>query len=352
MSLKSKISWCDSTVNFWEGCTKVSPGCANCYAEARDRRMMIEPVIHWGKGAPRRKSKSAVKAALAMNSKPWTCSCGLSWTEESARKCSYICAHDAHAGYPVPMRRRRIFCLSLGDFWDGEVPIEWLVEGLYTVFRCDQCVWIICSKRWENAVEHLKKALKYAFYHAGQFTEEKAGFMDWLGAWFEGRPPRNIIGLCSVEDQQRADGRIPQFLTVPLACRGLSLEPLLGPVDAECFVNRGECAKARCVKGKVDWLIIGGESGPNARSCNVDWIRSLLKQGRAAGVATFVKQLGARPVGRWTASPQESGLGQGWPAGLKIIDKKGGDPSEWPAELRVQEWPSFAEAAAGRPKGY
>lgn len=101
---------------------------------------------------------------------------------------------------------------------------------------------------------------------------------------------------------------------------------------------------------KLNWLIVGGESGPNARPCNVEWIRSLVKQGKAAGVATFVKQLGSNPI---TQSNQETdgwppltqfhceymGLDGDAPVNVRLCDKKGGDILEWPKDLRVQEWP-------------
>ena len=316
MSEQTKIAWCDSTVNFWEGCTKVSSGCANCYAESRDKRFTGGKL--WGKGATRRKSKSAVKNALAFNRKPWICDvCGEAFTNEQvppACQSGEVKTVCPECGMYSSVHRRRIFSLSLGDWLDDEVPIEWLAEMLDTIRQCDQVTWILCSKRWENWNKQIYAAI----------DNSKTAW--WLQCWDEGtKIPSNIIGLCSVENQEAADKRIPQFLTVPLACRGLSMEPLLGPV---------ELLSSRCLHGdgfetplgvKISWLIVGGESGPNARPCNVDWIRLLVQQGKAAGVATFVKQLGAKVTDA-----------HGW---WDLNHPKGCDQAEWPADLRVQEFP-------------
>ena len=272
MSAKSKIQWCDSTINWWEGCTKVSAGCAHCYAEARDRRMMTEPVIHWGPGAPRRKSQSAVKAALAINAKPWICDeCG----EAFARPTRHGDVQHLTWCASLKFHRRRVFSLSLADMWDREVLTAWRYEALKTIWRCRDCVWIICSKRWQEWIKCLTEMMKW------NKNQGNSAFHAWLLDWSTGKAPVNIIGLCSVEDQQRANERIPQFLTVPLACRGLSLEPLIGPIKLKPEWLGG---------GNISWPVIGGESGPDARTCQVEWIRSLVQQGEAAGVPVFVKQ--------------------------------------------------------------
>jgi protein gp37 len=329
MSEQTKISWCDSTINFWRGCTKVSPGCANCYAETLvTTRLQGE----WGKGKPRQHGKGAVKDALAFNRKPFICeSCGEGFSQE--------CQHDNADGknknwtnccvVNPKFHRRRIFSLSLGDWLDEEVPIEWLAEMLYAVFRCDQVTWILCTKRPENGISALAKALKWAFFHASNFMG-KACFMDWLNDWHEGKPPKHVILLASVENQAMADKRIPQLLAIPAVCRGLSLEPLLGPVLLP--------AEQELSGGDLNWLIIGGESGPKARPCNVDWIRALVRQGRAAGVATFVKQMGANPVVTMTEANRHGPPPDDF---RTFTDKKGGDPAEWPIDLRIQEFPKL-----------
>lgn len=340
MSEKTHIAWCDSTVNFWEGCDKISPGCAHCYAEARDKRQMIEKVIHWGKGAPRRKSKSAVAQALAMNRRPFICdNCGNAQEQVNCGGCEK-CRHS-----DVIFHRRRIFSLSLGDWLDDEVPIEWLAEMLDTIRQCSDVTWMLCSKRWED----FKK--RFSDVCSQSEIDGDLNLCHWAEDWMCGNKiPTNIIGLCSVENQEWADKRIPMFLKVPLACRGLSLEPLLGPVDLTAVTDAQRYPGALDIDvlngreihhddncnwtpgNKVDWTIIGGESGPNARPCNVEWIRNLVRQSQAAGVTTFVKQLGSHYVN--AANIRAITLGD-----EPMRDKKGGAPSEWSPDLRVQQWP-------------
>ena len=330
MSEKSKIAWTDSTLNFWEGCTKVSAGCANCYAEARDRRFTGGKL--WGKGAPRRKSKSAVKDALRFNKLPWICDeCGKSHPKQYV-ECLPCGSRSMH--------RRRIFSLSLGDWLDDEVPIEWFVEMMDTIRQCDQVTWILCTKRPENFKVRLN-----AVIDTDKFTSTTK--WHWLIAWVAGiEVPPNIILLNSVENQEMADKRIPELLKIPAACHGLSLEPLLGPVDLSKWLG------SNMADDGIEWAIIGGESGPNARPCNVEWIRSLVAQGKAADMATFVKQLGSNidknlPVQCpkcGCISNQEPGNDCIRGCDAKMIeqvfkDKKGGDKIEWPKDLQVQDWP-------------
>ena len=318
MSEQTKIQWCDSTVNFWSGCTKVSDGCKNCYAEARDKRHMQEAVDHWGKWAPRLKHVGAVKQALALNRRPFICDrCGLdnmllgSDGRIECKACEYE-QHDFH--------RRRIFSLSLGDWLDPEVPVYWFAEMLDTIRQCDQVQWILCTKRPELFEERVLAALEY-----GMESE------DWAEAWMDGKPPHQVIVLTSVENQPMADLRVPQLLKIPAVCRGLSLEPLLGPV---------EIPNSEFRIPNLNWLIIGGESGTAARDCYVQWIRSLVQQGKSAGLAVFVKQLGAQPINQEIIHDDKGNDAavRSWNMNLK--HPKGGDINEWPEDLQVQEWPT------------
>jgi hypothetical protein len=164
-------------------------------------------------------------------------------------------------------------------------------------------------------------------------------------------PPSNVWLGASVEDQPRADERIPELLRVPAAVRFLSIEPMLGPVKLDDpivtnhiqigeqwsrydwafpLTGRGWDAQGDEIGRRpefvsVDWVIVGGESGPKARPCHVEWIRSIVEQCKAAGVPCFVKQLGARPV--LDGKP------------LDLQDSKGGEPEKWPEDLRVREMP-------------
>lgn len=180
--------------------------------------------------------------------------------------------------------------------------------------------WLLLTKRPENADRLWTDAQTAAWNGA-----------DSLGPTW----PTNIWLGTTVEDQRRADERILHLLRVPAAVRFLSCEPLLEDVDLEsafavCDAN-GEMSGPRCKPDgspSIDWVIVGGESGHHARPFDVARARSIVAQCREAGVAPFVKQLGAHPVA--------DGFEQ------RLKDKKGGDMSEWPADLRVREFPASA----------
>lgn len=336
MSQTTKIEWADSTINFWSVCNPVSPGCANCYAAALSKRR------GWGdyrRGVPRHKFKNAVKSALALNRKPWICDgCGHAHghrlpTHEKQIQCAGCKSTTAH------FHRRRTFSLSLGDIWDEEVPIQMLAEALQNIWQCQDMTWILCSKRWDNFMERIARSINYIT--TTPCTGESFAFINWMQGWVSGnRIPPNIIGLCSVENQHMADWRMDFFLKVPLAVHGLSMEPLLENIQLDPhWLGAGGRSGENYQQPQIKWLIIGGESGPGARPCNVQWIRSIVEQGRAAGVAVFVKQLGAKPEGaKWPVCERDMGnFGRcDWST---MRNKKGGDPAEWPADLRVQEWP-------------
>jgi protein gp37 len=350
MSEKTNIAWTDSTLNFWEGCTKVSDGCKNCYAEARDKRFTGGKL--WGKGAPRRKSKSAVKDALAFNRNPWVCDeCGGAFASNllahlpDGKPDSPTCCQN-NGGY----HRRRIFSLSLGDWLDDEVPIEWLAEMLDTIRQCPDVTWILCTKRPENWRGRMGEVAEWHEDDGAKTYVFGEIFDAWLNAWIEDEPPANIILLTSVENQPMADKRIPELLKIPAACRGLSLEPLLGAVDLNRELGAYESGNHSPLRSswiqQLDWLIIGGESGANARPCNVDWIRSIVEQGKAAGVAVFVKQFGSNPfcdnanMFNWPDDLELQEAGTAFAACKpQFTDKKGGDPSQWPDGFAIQEWP-------------
>lgn len=321
MGAKTDIEWADSTVNFWSGCTKVSPGCKNCYAETRDKRHMIEAVDHWGKGAPRLKHVGAVKQAMAMNRKPWIC-------DETGQAFSNL---ELKTGLA---HGRRIFVNSLSDWLDDEVPIEWLAEMLDTIRQCQDVTWILCTKRPENFFERINESCGVEKTEAGVETP----LQTWLAEWYVGNAPKNIILLTSVENQEMADKRIPELLKIPAACRGLSIEPLLAEV------NLGEWLFEE--SKPIGWVIVGGESGHGARPCNVEWLRYISIQCQETGTPFFCKQLGSDPRHDYDgevvgiSGPLRGSAKVRINNGpLKLKNKKGGDISEWPADLRVREFP-------------
>jgi protein gp37 len=163
----------------------------------------------------------------------------------------------------------------------------------------------------------------------------------------ESRPYRANVGIItSISDQVTADAMVP----LVLACRdlvpliGLSCEPLLGPVElAEDDWIPTEYCSPSDPPPTIDWVIVGGESGPGARPCHVDWIRSIRDQCKAADVPVFIKQLGQFAIADYPREEIgresyrfEPGIGYR----LVTTDKKGGDWSEWPEDLRVREFPT------------
>lgn len=293
MGENSKIEWTDHTFNPWRGCTKVSPGCANCYAETLSKR---NPWLlgEWGNG------KRRVQASEAMWGEP------LRWARA---------AREAGDG-----RRPKVFCASLGDWLDEEVHLEWLARLLSTIHATPELDWLLLTKRPQNwGVRVLAACLHMAGYQDGQMDrtptapEMPGGQMVW--DWVkEGRPPHNVWVGTSVEDQPRADERIPLLLKIPARVRFLSCEPLLGALDLEAFLVRNAklrrcpeclyftnrlteevCPNDGRMLGEdlaIDWVICGGESGPGARPMHPDWARGLRDQCVEAKVPFFFKQWG------------------------------------------------------------
>ena len=432
MGANTKIQWTDYTFNPWWGCTRVSPGCEHCYAEAFAKRCGVQ----WGVKAERR----------FFGDKHWAEP--LKWNAAAAKLGE----------------RRRVFCASMADVFEDRDDLRAERAKLFSLIHTTPHLdWLLLSKRPEN-MERLADAR-------------------WIHGW-----PSNVWAGCTVEDQRRADERIPHLLRVPAAVRFLSCEPLLERVDLTGVLevkngseaarernlsasgvgdasnrqerrdmerfstsretnddglldgardgrrdegarpgsstgmeaparrdpkrddgesHRRESLEQRAVESRtrdvlgadgsfspgaeardtdrraqserqadercgggdsdssvawraaqidreglrsersnnqqdrprpaLDWIIIGGESGPGARPFDLAWARSIVEQCKAAGVACFVKQLGARP--REYVPPPGAPDDGGDLITLRLRDRKGGDISEFPPELRVREWP-------------
>lgn len=248
MGKNSKIEWTKHTFNPWRGCTKVSPGCANCYAETLSKR---NPAVlgEWGPNGTR------VVAVDSAWRQP------LKW-DRAAKEAG---------------ERHRVFCASLADvFEDREELIEPRERLFELISETPNLDWLLLTKRPEN----LDAMLPWTSAHAGQYRHDY-----WSNVW---------VGT-SVENQKAADERIPHLLGVSAARRFLSMEPLLGPVDLHKYFYVGEeggweWAGAR--SQLVSWVIVGGESGSSARPMHPDWARSIRDQCVAAGVPYHFKQWG------------------------------------------------------------
>lgn len=312
MGEKTKIEWCHHTFSPWRGCTKVSPGCAHCYAEQQAKR---NPKVlgEWGPQGER------VIAGEAYWKMP------LKWDREARE-----------AG-----ERRRVFCASLADVFEDRPELIAPRQRLFQLIgQTPHLAWLLLTKRPQVAVEN------WPFWAGMAYGSRlKAG----LPVKEFGPVLPNVWVGVSVEDQARADERIPPLLEIPATVRFLSVEPLLGPVDPTRVMMTGtghpiwhdvlrreygdgvDGCRLAGLRAGVDWVIIGGESGPHARPCHVGWVRNLLRQCRDARVPCFVKQLGGEP--RPSALPSDVVV-------RFIRDPKGGDPAEWPEDLRVREFPN------------
>lgn len=436
MAQDTKIEWAHHTLNPWRGCTKVSAGCANCYAETMSKRNPLTLGI-WGPNGTR------VVAAEAMWREP------LKWNKAAACICDGngdCCVYPSSGGnghlFHCPQYDRpRVFCASLADVfepWRGPMVDHkgvklwkcWHSETikastgrpnpLYSpltmqdvrqrlfdlIDRTQNLDYLLLTKRLENisGVNGMPTTLPLKWVANG-------------GAQF---PPNVWIGT-SIEDQATADERIPHLLRIPAKVRFLSVEPLLGPVKLDllrldagnpsrCICGHGHgftrcpntggisqvCSKSGCQRFArkpgswtgIDWVIVGGESGRHARPCRIEWIRDIVRQCQAAGVPVFVKQVGSVAIGseevcRFESEQQWINKARSWLGGisgggmrykpqeqvacfdslgrrcaigrdfmqatkddaypviayrrLDLRDPKGGDPLEWPADLRVRE---------------
>jgi protein gp37 len=295
MGATTGIEWTQHTWNPWRGCTKVSPGCANCYMFTEQRRYGKDPT-------------------QVIRTKTW--GDPLKWQR----------AAEA-AG-----RKEMVFTCSWSD-WFHEGADAWRDEAWDVVRRCPNLIFQILTKRPER--------MHNCIY---SMTDTLGGII--TGGHFPDDFPNVWLGV-SVEDQQRANERIPLLLQTA-AVRFLSCEPLLGPVDLGEYLPPEDGTKVRDGEGEIiaspNWIIAGGESGPGARPCDVAWIRSIVQQCQAAGVAVFVKQLGSMPYVDHSPEPAASiarkhGVGPLVAEFLKLRDRKGRDMDEWPADLRVRQFP-------------
>ena len=220
------IQWTDHTFNPWVGCTKISAACDNCYAETWAKRA----------GSPELWQGDRRRTSNANWQKP------MKWDRDAAAQG----------------RRARVFCASLADFFDNQVPTRWRDDAWHRIDQTPNLEWQLLTKRPENMLKML--------------PTPAIGTPEWGEGW------RNVWLGTTVENKatlRRAD----VLRAIPAAVRFLSIEPLLediGEIDLS----------------GISWIIVGGESGSSARPMHPEWARSLRDQCKAAGVPYFFKQWG------------------------------------------------------------
>ena len=302
------------TWNPVRGCSIVSPGCVNCYAMKQAHRFS-------GTGKP---YDGLTKQTSA----------GPQWA-------GHAMEIDSMLTEPLSWRTPcRVFVNSMSDLFHPSVT-DAFIDRVFGMMACaPQHTFQILTKRADRMLswarsrnhQHIHEAAK----HVLGFDHPKRRGLN-SGDW----PLPNVWLGVSVENQKFADERIPLLLQTPAAVRFISAEPLLGPVD----LVRGGWTFLEALRPPpgnsgghergLDWVIVGGESGPKARQCERGWVRSIVHQCKAAGVAVFVKQLGSTPY-EGEKPYMEMTIGA---RRIVLRDRKGGDPSEWPEDIRVREFP-------------
>lgn len=330
------IAWTDETWNAIKGCSRISPGCANCYAERTAVRFA-------GPGLP---YEGLVRIA---NLHPqWTGQIGVSETQ---------------MWKPLRWTRpRMVFVNSMSDIFHENLE-ESTIDDMFAVMAlCPQHTFQCLTKRADRQLaymaepgrgsEIIERMSRIAFDEvskvgrsgrlpalarfANKPTDDEIQIQIKDFSW----PPKNVWLGVSVEDQKRADERIPLLIQTPAALRWLSVEPMLGHVDLGLM---GTCPKDwgkgyQPLYEFIDWVVCGGESGPGARRFDLDWARDLLAECRNAKVKFFMKQVGANAIDYFNPK-------------FNVTDRKGGNPTEWPEMLRVREFPAIAGGVVSTVKG-
>lgn len=270
MANKTAIQWTDATWNPIAGCSKVSDGCKNCYAE---------------KQAASGRLQQFPKYQGTVNEQ------GL-WTGKINLDEKALLA---------PLNRKRptkYFVNSMSDLFHENVPDEWIDKIFAVMALCSQHTFQVLTKRPDRMQEYVASRLYAPFYinrALYAILNLPIGHQwnppEWLSNSLQSSTPKPLSPIpnvwlgVSVENQQAADERIPLLLQTPAAVRFLSCEPLLGAVDLSKYIQESQPT------GAIHLVIAGGESGPGARPMHPDWARSLRDQCQSAGVPFFFKQL-------------------------------------------------------------
>jgi protein gp37 len=267
---KTTIEWTDASWNPVVGCTEISPGCANCYA-ARLAATRL-------RNTPQYKDLAQVLPRSHGNPNPTR----TQWFGE-VRFLPERLEEPLHWRKP-----RKIFVCDMGDLFHESVPDE-VIDQIFAVMAlAERHTFQVLTKRPERMKDYIARVLDSPGAVV-QAMRRITNQWEALPAW----PLPNVVCMTSVENQHFADERIPLLLATPAVVRGISAEPLLGPVFLESPIRQWQ--RDHQMENRVtslDWVVCGGESGPNARPMHPDWARSLRDQCVAAGVPFFFKQWG------------------------------------------------------------
>lgn len=307
----SKIEWTGETWNSVVGCSIHSPGCQRCYAMKMAARL--------------ERMGQKQYAGLTQPSKA-----GPVWTGE----VRFV--EDALLKPFNRMKPTTYFVCSMADLFHEDVPDVWIDRVFAIMAQCPQHTFQVLTKR----------SARMRAYFDGDRSHKISDAHGSMGIPFFDWPLPNVWLGVSAEDQRRYIERKEDLRNTPAAVHFFSLEPLLGPIEGDYF---GE------------WAIVGGESGHGARPLWTPWVRSIVKQCQNLNTPVFVKQMGANCQDRndagFDGDENEWDLGgdfdrvehdldghhdgyQGAPVRVRLLDRKGGDMSEWPSDLRIRQMPA------------
>ena len=344
MAENTKIEWANHSFNPWRGCSKVHTGCANCYAEATSKRN--ETILGtWGPNGTR--VVAADRAWLEVFK--WNASAA-----KAGRRDRVFCASLAdvfedwsgpmlnHEGEPLyrvsqnggsPKEYDWSACPGLGPCW--ALTMNDVRRRLFGLIDATPSLdWLLLTKRPENVRKYWPSV--------NVQTQEQADERNERGELYR----RNVWIGTSISDQETMETFLPAlaFMDDLAPVRFVSAEPLVGPID---FSMRTDGTGSALNAANVNLVIVGGESGPGARPCSVEWVRDIVRQCTEANVACFVKQLGANVLSRkpfdeneWTSRPVKYRyVGDADFIRVEVSDPKAGKPDEWPEDLRVRQMP-------------
>ena len=255
---KDPSNWWHYSLNQWWGCEKVSPACANCYAETFDkyagRNLDPEKQLHWGKGVPRLFIKGFGDSLRKLNA-----------------------AHAKHPEWPRP----RVFVNSMNDWLDPAVPVEWLWSLLDAIRDCKAMDHLLLTKRPELFEERLMAVWKA--------IPESRKAIDW---WLAGAKAKNVWAGATMESQKYVDERMQALLRIGAAVNWVSIEPMLSDINLVSVGVRDEYLFNALQKQGITWVVAGGESGKLARATNPLWFENIQEQCQETGTALWFKQWG------------------------------------------------------------
>lgn len=381
---KTEIAWSQHVWNPVRGCQRVSPGCGGgvkgpngeqggCYAETMAARIVRMGGYEWRGGQWAEDPEKTQNAAARASADRYRDLVRINKAGEARWTGKF--AFDEGA-LSAPLRRKvptMYFVNSMSDLFGEGLTNEQIAAVFGVMAACPRHTFQVLTKRADRMAEwfrwiesrdtgpHALCVLEALDYPLELDSPKGARNRLDAGPGWPWPLPNVWLGV-SVERQEEADERIPHLLRCSAAVRWVSAEPLLGPVNLDEYLYQRESQYGGItaaprnsigVTDALDWVVTGGESGHGARPCDVQWLRQIGKHCRLAGTPWFNKQLGAFPLGVPSCIGCEGERFDGDVCercgetveiidGRRVLhlkDKKGADPSEWPEDLRVREWP-------------